>query len=234
MIYKIKNHKLEGVTYQRSPNQGENIEKNLRYLLIHYTGGRSFQQTVDYLCKKSAKASAHLVLGREGEITQLVPFSKKTWNAGASSWNGLEGLNDYTISIELDNYGLLTKKPDGTYRTYFGRTVSKKEVFIGAHKNSPNIVRAWHEYTEAQIDKLEEIAPVIYEKYELEDILGHDDVAPKRKNDPGPAFCMENFRSLILGRENEVIDNSYEKYYDEERGMCVLPDYVLDKENIFY
>lgn len=219
---KIVNHKLEGATYKRSPNQSGIIKP--RFFLCHYSAGKSFQQTVDYLCKKSAKASAHLVIGREGEICQLVPFNRKSWSAGKSSWNGLTGLNAYTISVELDNYGLLSKKSDGTYRTWFGRTVPKDEVYIGPHKNSPNIIRAWHEYTEAQLEVLEEVASVIYEKYELEDILGHDDVAPKRKLDTGPAFSMEQFKSIIMGRENEEKDWEYEKFYDQERQICMVPE----------
>ena len=40
--------------------------------------------------------------------------------------------------------------------------------------------------------------------YGLRDVLGHDDVSPGRKSDPGPAFPMESFRARVLGRhENE-------------------------------
>lgn len=42
--------------------------------------------------------------------------------------------------------------------------------------------------------------------YKIEDILGHDDISPYRKDDLGPLFPMENFRSRILGRQDENVD----------------------------
>ena len=44
------------------------------------------------------------------------------------------------------------------------------------------------------------------EEYKIQDILGHDDIAPYRKNDPGPIFPMESFRAKLLGREDDTAD----------------------------
>jgi len=225
MAYTIKNHKLIGpdVIYQKSPNQSGNIEKNLKYLVVHYTAGKSFERSVEHLCKSASKASAHLVIGRQGEVAQLVPLSRKSWHAGKSEWNGISGLNSYSIGVELDNAGKLTKNASGQYKTWFGKVIPEEEVFIGAHKNNPNVVCGWHEYTEIQLEKLEEISMLLFEKYNLEDILGHDDIAPSRKSDPGPAFPMTNFKSIVMGRHNEEKDWANELVYDSHNKLFVLP-----------
>jgi AmpD protein len=48
------------------------------------------------------KVSAHLLIKRDGEITQYVPFDKRAWHAGVSSYQGRERCNDYSIGIELE------------------------------------------------------------------------------------------------------------------------------------
>ncbi len=48
------------------------------------------------------RVSAHLLIERDGRITQFVPFSMRAWHAGASSWSGREGCNDYSVGIELE------------------------------------------------------------------------------------------------------------------------------------
>ncbi|MCW9047812.1 MAG: 1,6-anhydro-N-acetylmuramyl-L-alanine amidase AmpD [Gammaproteobacteria bacterium] len=48
------------------------------------------------------KVSSHLLIRRDGEIIQYVPFHKRAWHAGASSYCGIEGCNDFSIGIELE------------------------------------------------------------------------------------------------------------------------------------
>ena len=100
----IKQHRLKGsgITYQNTPYKGGGDLEH-RYLVFHYTAGRSAQSSIDFLCTPEAKASAHVVIARDGAITQLAPFNIKTWHAGISQWNGLNGLNSYSIGIEMDN-----------------------------------------------------------------------------------------------------------------------------------
>lgn len=46
--------------------------------------------------------SAHLLIRRDGGIVQFVPFQRRAWHAGASSWRGRVACNDYSIGIELE------------------------------------------------------------------------------------------------------------------------------------
>jgi AmpD protein len=48
------------------------------------------------------KVSAHVLIRRDGRIVQFVPFDRRAWHAGESSWCGRERCNDYSIGIELE------------------------------------------------------------------------------------------------------------------------------------
>ena len=56
------------------------------------------------------------------------------------------------------------------------------------------------EYPQAQIDAAVRVASALHTAYHFTDILGHEDVSPGRKVDPGPLFPMNSFRSIVLGR----------------------------------
>jgi N-acetylmuramoyl-L-alanine amidase len=196
---KIINHQLQGITQKETPNKGGVIEP--RYLVFHFTAGRSAKESIDWLCSPKAKASAHLVVGRDGSIVQLAPFNVKTWHAGISHWEGLTGLNDSSIGIEMDNAGRLTKV-GATYRAWFQAEYPEEEVLQAKHKFEQDL-SYWHTYTEAQIEKALELALLLVKSYKLKDIVGHDDIAPGRKCDPGPAFPLANIRARVFGRSDD-------------------------------
>lgn len=200
----ISNHRLknDGTQYRETPNKGGLIEP--QYLVFHFTSGRSAQSSIDWLCNPAAKASAHIVLARDGSITQLAPFNVKTWHAGKSSWNGLSGLNAYSIGIEIDNAGRLTKV-GSKYRAWFQGEYPEDEVIHARHKHEQDM-SYWHVYTEEQITLALELAGILVKTYGLKDILGHDDIAPTRKSDPGPAFPLTNIKAKVLGRSEEESD----------------------------
>jgi AmpD protein len=50
----------------------------------------------------SLKVSSHLLIRRDGELVQYVPFHQRAWHAGASSYAGRERCNDFSIGIELE------------------------------------------------------------------------------------------------------------------------------------
>ena len=51
---------------------------------------------------ENLKVSAHLLIKRDGEIIQFVPFNMRAWHAGESSFQGKDNCNDYSIGIELE------------------------------------------------------------------------------------------------------------------------------------
>ena len=211
----IRSHKLHddagnALPFRSSPNVGGTLKA--KYLVVHFTGGSSAASSAAWLCDPRAKASAHIVIGRDGSIIQLVAFNKVAWHAGISTWEGLTGLNKHSIGIELDNAGRVTRRADGKWQNALGVVVPASTVVEGVHKND-GVAAFWHSYTQVQIDVARDVAAAIMGEYELVDVIGHDDISPGRKIDPGPAFPMEAFRSLVMGRS----ESEPEKYVTTAR-----------------
>jgi N-acetylmuramoyl-L-alanine amidase len=208
-------HQDDGSPYPfvQSPNtSGRFSGNNLQYLVMHYTAGTSSTSAVKTLTNPNVKASAHIVVGRDGKITQMVPFNTVAWHAGTSTWRGLSGLNKYSIGIEITNAGLLEKSADGKYYAWYGEEIPASQVTEAPHKNAPGVKRAWHRYTDKQIEVVLKLAELLVTQYGLKEIIGHDDIAPRRKTDPGPAFPLAKFNSLLNpgGRKDpETLDNVY-------------------------
>lgn len=196
-------HRLVGdqVSFRATPNHGGALKA--RYLVMHYTAGRSAASSVESLCtqKPSGNSSAHVVLGRDGSIVQLAPFNVVTWHAGVSQWNGVVGLNTCSIGIEMDNAGLL-KRVGPHYQAWFGAIYPDDQVLVAEHKYGGG-VQPWHAYTEVQIERAVELAELLVSHYKLEDVLGHEDIARGRKTDPGPAFPLESVKGRAMGREQD-------------------------------
>ncbi len=51
---------------------------------------------------RDVRVSAHLLLRRSGDLVQFVPFERRAWHAGESSFRGRSCCNDYSIGIELE------------------------------------------------------------------------------------------------------------------------------------
>lgn len=110
-----------------------------------------------------AKVSAHVLVRRDGEAVQYVPFDARAWHAGASSHRGRTACNDFSVGIELEGTDALPYEPE-QYRTL------------------AQVIRALQAGYESLRD-----APVV----------GHSDVAPGRKTDPGEAFDWALLQTLI-------------------------------------
>ena len=191
-----------------SPNFGGEIQH--KFLVIHYTAGRDAQTAINWLINPRSKASAHLVIRRDGSITQLVPFDKIAWHAGRSAWKGFINLNRYSLGIELDNAGFLTRhsfppvyggdrggKEANRWLSWFKDEYDDSEVIEAIHKHETK-PRGWHIFTPEQIAAALEASKLLVNHYNLRDVVGHDDIAPERKIDPGPAFPMEDFRACLF------------------------------------
>ncbi|MEO1051991.1 MAG: N-acetylmuramoyl-L-alanine amidase [Bacteroidota bacterium] len=175
-------------------------------IIIHYTAGKSAQSSAKYLSRNDVKASAHIVLGRDGRILHLVPFDTVSWHAGRSEYGGRKWYNNFSIGIEIDNAGPLTKVGN-EFQSWFGQRYPENEAVQGVHRNESR-PRYWHAYTPTQIEVCEDICRLLIEKYNIKSILGHEEIAPGRKQDPGPAFPLDRFRNNLLfndrADENDV------------------------------
>lgn len=196
---RIVEHVISGVPFQESPNKSGLITPE--YLVIHYTATTSAASAIRGLTSPATKASAHVVLDVDGTLTQLVRFNQKAWHAGKSQWAGRSGCNGFTIGIEVVNPGPL-RKQGSEFRDVYGRPWSGATI-EAVHKNGGLQFHYWAAYSEAQMRILGELGPLLVEAYGLKDVIGHDDIAPGRKIDPGPAFPMDSYRGTLFGRSDD-------------------------------
>ena len=170
---------------------GGSIMLTRRFLVIHFTAGASAASSVSWWKDPKAKgASAHIVIDRDGSIIQCRPFNRTAGHAGVSFWRDPKtgtrytGLNACSIGIELANGG-------STYPTKFSAGLPP---YRAAHKHG-GPVTDWETYPAAQLASCERVARSLVARYNLDDLVGHEDIAPARKTDPGPAFPMSSLRA---------------------------------------
>lgn len=48
------------------------------------------------------RVSSHVLIARDGSLTQYVPFDLRAWHAGTSHWRGRDTCNNFSIGIELE------------------------------------------------------------------------------------------------------------------------------------
>ena len=116
----IKNHLIQDIKFLKSPNHNlrpDNSEISL--IVIHSISlppnkygndhiEQFFLNELDHSLDKfykeieGLKVSSHILIKRTGEIIQFVPFNKRAWHAGFSSFKGKDDCNNYSIGIELE------------------------------------------------------------------------------------------------------------------------------------
>jgi N-acetylmuramoyl-L-alanine amidase len=186
------NHWLEGAV--KRPLPGGSAMKVRRFLVIHFTSGASAESSINFWKQPAAKgASAHIVIDRDGTVIQCRPFNVTAGHAGVSEWKGFKGLNSCSIGIELANAG---------DNVALAARYSKFDRLKARHKNGGPMA-GWEVYPTEQLSACEEVAKALVARYKLDDVIGHEDIAPSRKNDPGPAFPMAALR-VACGFKPEV------------------------------
>lgn len=192
-MFEVKRHRLDGVTQDDSPHLGGKLAP--RFIVMHYTAGGSALSSVRAIRERGL--SAHLFLDRDGGVIQTVPFNTAAFHAGPSTWRGFDGLNQHAIGIEIANFGFLDRQTsDGWTRSGLGRVFPPHQVVVARHKGGGALM-GWEAYTDAQLTALDRIVAALMKAYpDIQEVVGHDDISPGRKVDPGPAFPMARFQGL--------------------------------------
>lgn len=154
--------------------QSENQDSRVLFLVLHYTVG-DFQNSLNVLTKPSeAPVSSHYLVSEDPVRTyRLVDESRRAWHAGPSYWRGHAGLNASSVGIEIVNTGG-TRGPDG--------------------------VLQFKPFPQAQIDEVIALSRDIIERHNIrpERVVGHSDIQPQSKQDPGPLFPWKQFADAGL------------------------------------
>ena len=157
--------------------QAQGADQRIRFLVIHYTA-EDFHNALNTLTDEHV--SAHYLVPAKPPLEQgkpvawqLVPEEMRAWHAGASGWRGRTNLNDTSVGIELENQG------------YSVHLLGKK----------------FYPFPPAQIDLLADLSKEIVARYQIEprNVIGHSDVAPQRKDDPGPLFPWQQLAERGVG-----------------------------------
>jgi len=206
---KIINHILQDddIKYIESPNFKKEFKPgNLQYLVMHFTGGTTLEGAVNTFLDDNSKVSAHIIIDRDGTIVQMVPFNYIAWHAGKSEWEGKKYLNNYSIGIEFVNAGKLKDVGNNIYKDEWWHKFEWKDIYIFTDsrkfKDENGMrnydVTFWQKFTNIQIERGVEITKLLLNEYKIIDIIGHSDISPGRKIDPGYAFPMEIFKGWLL------------------------------------
>ena len=205
----------EKIVKSESPCAREIIDPD--YLIVHYTAGDPSSEAINWFMNtrdNPDKIAAHVVISPGGTITQLIPFNRRANHAGSSVWDGVENFNFHSIGIELVNPGYCEKLADGSFRRAISSSESKfypaeraTDILATTHKHgfwTANDNKNWFKFPPAQLAALYTLSKVLMVRYELITALGHDDVSPLRKPDPGPCFPWKEFKTTVLGGTNHV------------------------------
>ncbi len=142
--------------------------KDIKIIVIHYTGMQSKIVSIKRLVNPRFKVSCHYLIDRKGLIFRMVEDNKVAWHAGKSKWKNFVNLNKCSIGIELINKG---------------------------HKFG------YEKFTSIQLKRLMQLCLKLKKKYKIKNsnIVGHSDVAPQRKKDPGEKFPWKKLKNNNLG-----------------------------------
>jgi AmpD protein len=172
---------LENVRYVASPNTDQRPSGTVIDLLVIHAislpagefGGPWIEQLFcnrlqagahpDFAEICQLKVSAHVLIRRDGEVVQYVPFAARAWHAGVSSFCGREQCNDFSIGIELEGCDQLPFTP----------------------------------VQYQQLARLCHCLMHVYPGITPQRIVGHSDIAPQRKTDPGPLFDWQRLHRLL-------------------------------------
>lgn len=181
---------------------------DIKFLIIHSTKLPLKKVLEKFTFPDSENpVSSHYVLpeldnSQAGFIVQVVPEEKKAWHAGKSAWEDAEWLNPFSIGIEVLNPTILPEK-------------------------SFAVETLWVPFQDDQIDVLGQLAKSIVQKYNISPlrVLGHSDIAPTRKLDPGPLFPWRNlfYRHAVGAWLEEEETNNPEVIKERYNPQTPLP-----------
>lgn len=140
-------------------HESANQDSRVRYLVLHYTQ-LDFPSALETLTHGDV-SSHYLVTADPPRSYRLVPEERRAWHAGKSAWRGETALNASSVGIEIVNAGPVDQA-----------------------------AQAFAPYPEAQIDEVIRLVRDVARRHRIAPhrILGHADIAPQRKIDPGPRF----------------------------------------------
>jgi N-acetyl-anhydromuramyl-L-alanine amidase AmpD len=193
VTFTVKKHMLVDVPFVEATAYDRKSVIKPTVVCLHDTAGPlTHGNCVNFFDNPHCETSAHLVVERDGSVTQMVPFNRRAFHAGKSIYNGRKDVNQFSIGIEIVNPGCLDRK---------GRAWFHKDKEPGF--DMENLVRkktkehgdgVWMAYTPEQIAAVTDICRALIHAYDISDITTHWFISPGRKVDTNPLFPLDEVR----------------------------------------
>ncbi|OYY63473.1 N-acetylmuramoyl-L-alanine amidase [Sphingomonas sp. 28-62-11] len=152
-----------------SPNFDER-KLPITMIVLHYTGMQDAESAIARLRDSDAtpRVSAHYVVAEDGTVLRLVDEDKRAWHAGVSKWR------DIPSDINSASVGIEIVNPGHEF--------------------------GYRPFPDEQIASVIQLVMQIKDRYEITrgNIVGHSDIAPARKRDPGELFPWGKLARLRL------------------------------------
>lgn len=185
--------------------QGKN--QRIHFIILHYTA-EDDATSLEMLTTKNVSAHYLIPSTDDNKIYQLVPDHERAWHAGKGGFAGRSVLNDTSIGIEIVNEGIAQQ--------YRG---ALKRDNLSYHPTEHYVA-----FQDIQVRKIAQLVQDLAEKYEIEpkNIIGHSDMAPSRKIDPGAKFPWERlYKEFGIGA-----------WYDEADKQQFMNEQVFARQSI--
>ena len=185
--------------------QSESFSTRIRFVVIHYTS-IDWENSLKVLTNERYEVSSHYLIPEAGDDTysdqikifQLVDEENRAWHAGISKWEERTNINDQSIGIELVNQAECSVRQGSQY------------------DYTNNYICLFSEFDSDQIDQLILLLKDILSRHdEIKPtyIVGHSDISPDRKFDPGPKFPWKKLYENGIGAWYD--DQTFEKYKNQ-------------------
>ena len=193
------------ITQNYSPNFNtpKREKKNIKYIIIHYTGMKNELSALNRLTDYKSKVSAHYFIKKNGKIINLVPDLYEAWHAGKSNWKNIKSLNRYSIGVEIQNSG---------------------------HEN------LYEKYSNKQMNSVKKLLKFLTKRYRVncKNILGHSDIAPNRKKDPGEKFPWKELAKVKLAHWHQLNEKDLIKYRLKKINFLEKKNFFINLHKIGY
>lgn len=174
-MLRISQHRVENTTFRASPHCDERpAGSEIELIVVHgislpagefgqpyidqlFLGTLNPAERPDFAVLEGLRVSAHCLIRRNGELIQYVPFDRRAWHAGISSWHGRERCNDFSVGIELEGtddtpytdaqYAKLGDLIDAlrdNYPSITEHAVTGHEHIAPGRKTDPGAAFDWH------------------------------------------------------------------------------------------